>query len=68
MTLVLGAGGAATASLGDPGVLRAVLGTAGHLTGVALVGLALGTLLRGTAVAISSLFVLVFLALASAVL
>ena len=59
--LLLDAGGAATAAIGDPGVLRAVLGTAGYLTGIALIGLAAGTLLRGTAVAISTLFGLVFL-------
>jgi ABC-type transport system involved in multi-copper enzyme maturation permease subunit len=60
---LLGAGDAATvtASLGDPGVLRAVLGSAVYLTGVAVMGLAFGTLLRGTAVAISALFALVFL-------
>lgn len=59
--LVLDAGGAPTASLSDPGVLRAVLGTAGYLTGVGLLGLAIGTLLRGTAPAISTLVALVFL-------
>lgn len=59
--LLLGAGDAATAALGDPGVLRALMGTAGYLTGVALIGLAVGTLLRGTAVAVSALFTLVFL-------
>lgn len=59
--LLLGAGDAPTAAIGDTGVLRTVLGTGGYLTGVALMGLALGTLLRGTAVAISVLFGLVFL-------
>jgi ABC-type transport system involved in multi-copper enzyme maturation permease subunit len=59
--LILDAGGAGTASLGDPGVLRAVLGTAGYLAGVALLGLASGTLLRGTAQAISVLVSLIFL-------
>ncbi len=60
---LLGAGDldVATATLGDPGVLRAVLGTAAYLTGIAVIGLALGTLLRGTAAAISALFALVFL-------
>ncbi|MEC3979676.1 ABC transporter permease subunit [Amycolatopsis sp. H20-H5] len=53
---VLSSGGAATASLGDPGVLRAVLGSAVDLTGVGLLGLALGALLRTTAGAISTLF------------
>ena len=59
--LLLGAGDAATAGIGDPGVLRAVLGTAGYLGGVALMGLAAGVLLRGTAAAVSALFALVFL-------
>lgn len=60
---VLGAGDAATqtAALGDPGVLRAVLGTAVYFTGVALIGLAFGTLLRATPAALSALFALVFL-------
>jgi ABC-2 type transport system permease protein len=58
---LIGSGGIATASLGDPGVLGAVLGTAGYLTGVALLGLAVGTLLRSTAVAISTLFGVIFL-------
>jgi hypothetical protein len=51
----------ATASLDDSGVLGAVVGTAGYLTGIALLGLAAGTLLRSTAVAISTLFGVVFL-------
>lgn len=58
---LIGSGDIATASLGDPGVLRAVLGTAGYLTGIALFGLAVGTLLRSTAAAISTLFGVVFL-------
>ena len=58
---LLAAGDTATASLSDPGVLRAVLGSAVYLTGVAVMGLAFGTLLRGTAVAISALFGLIFL-------
>jgi ABC-type transport system involved in multi-copper enzyme maturation permease subunit len=61
--LLLGAGDAATAtaSLGDPGVLRAVLGSAVYLTGVTLIGLAFGALLRATPAALSALFALVFL-------
>jgi len=59
--MLLGAGDAPTDSLGDPGVLRAVLGTAAYLTGVALIGLAAGFLLRGTAAAVSVLVTLVFL-------
>ena len=60
---LLGAGdlGVPTAALGDPGVLRAVLGTAAYLTGIAVIGLALGTLLRSTSAALSALFGLVFL-------
>jgi ABC-2 type transport system permease protein len=53
---VLSAGGAATASLSDPGVLRAIFGAAVDLTGIGLLGLALGALLRTTAGAISTLF------------
>ena len=43
-------------ALGDPGVLRAVLGAALYLTVVGLLGLGLGALLRNTAGAISALF------------
>lgn len=58
---LLAAGDAATAAIGDPGVLRAIVGTAAYHTGVALVGLAVGVLLRGTAAAVSVLVALVFL-------
>ena len=60
---LLGAGdaGTATASLSDDGVLRAVLSTAVYLAGIALLGLAFGTLLRSTPAALSALFVLIFL-------
>ena len=51
-----------TAALGDPGVLGAIVGSAAALTGVAVMGVALGSILRGTAGAISTLFALVFLA------
>ncbi|MCS7483435.1 ABC transporter permease [Umezawaea endophytica] len=51
-----------TAALGDPGVLRAIVGSAAALTGVAVMGVAFGSILRGTAGAISTLFALVFLA------
>ncbi len=44
------------ASLSDPGVLRAVVGQAVVLTGTALLGAALGFLLRNTAAAIATLF------------
>ncbi|MCL3819556.1 ABC transporter permease [Aeromicrobium wangtongii] len=50
-----------TVSLGDPGVLRAVIGAGAFLTGTALMGLAIGTLLRSTAGAISVLFAIIFL-------
>lgn len=58
---LIGTNGLDTAALGDPGVLRAVLATAAYLTGIALIGLAVGTLLRSTAAAISTLFGMVFL-------
>lgn len=58
---IIGTGTVPTASLGDAGVLRAVLGTAGYLTGIALLGLAIGTLLRSTAGSISTLVALIFL-------
>ena len=47
-------------TLGQPGVVRAVLGSALYLTAVGLLGLGLGALLRNTAAAISSLFGLLF--------
>ncbi|WP_261566393.1 ABC transporter permease subunit [Frankia gtarii] len=43
-------------ALSDPGVLRAVLGTALFVTGIGVLGLALGTLLRNTPAAIAVLF------------
>ena len=60
---LLGAGdaGTATAALSDDGVLRAVLGSAVYLTGITLVGLALGSLLRSTPAALSVLVALFFL-------
>ena len=45
---------------GDPGVLRAIVGTALYLTVVGLLGLAIGALLRNTAGAISTLFCILF--------
>ena len=59
--LSAGDAGTATASLGDDGVLRAVLGTAVYLAGIALMGLAFGSLLRSTPAALSALFALIFL-------
>jgi ABC-type transport system involved in multi-copper enzyme maturation permease subunit len=55
---IIGDGGA---SLGDPGVLRAIIGSAVYLTGAGLLGLALGALLRSTAAAISTFFGVMFL-------
>jgi ABC-2 type transport system permease protein len=43
------------ASIGDPGVLRAVIGGALYLAAVGILGLGLGTILRRTAGAISAL-------------
>jgi len=47
-------------SITDPDVLRAVLGATFYLTAVGLLGLALGTILRSTASAISTLVSLLF--------
>ena len=58
---MLSAGGSPTAALGDPGVLRALIGAAVYMTGIGVLGLALGTLIRATAPAISVLFGGVFL-------
>ncbi|GAA2740691.1 ABC transporter permease subunit [Terrabacter aerolatus] len=48
------------AGLGDPGVLRAVVGAALYLTVVGILGLGLGALLRNTAGGISALFGVLF--------
>jgi ABC-2 type transport system permease protein len=45
-------------ALSDPGVLRAVFGTAAGLTAVCLLGTGLGFILRNTAAAISTLFLI----------
>jgi len=50
------------ASLADPGVARALLGAAFYPTGIAVMGMALGALLRKTATAIGVLFGALFLA------
>lgn len=47
--------------LGDPGVLRGLLGAGFFLCVMALVGLGLGAIIRHTAGAISALFALIFL-------
>lgn len=46
---ILAANDAATVSLTDTGVLTSVIGMAGYLTAIALIGLGLGILLRSTA-------------------
>ena len=53
-------GQTAVAHLGDPGVLRAVIGSGLYLTLVALLGLAFGALIRRSAGAVAALFGLVF--------
>jgi len=55
---IIGSGGA---SLSDPGVLRAVIGTAVFLTGAGLIGIMLGALLRSTPAAITTYFGAMFL-------
>jgi ABC-2 type transport system permease protein len=49
-------------TLGEPGVLRAVVGAGSYLTVVAMVGFGLGAVVRHTAGAVAGLFALVFLA------
>ena len=49
-----------SAGIGDPGVARAVVGASLYLTFIGLLGLALGTLLRRTAGAITALFGVIF--------
>ena len=67
---ILDAQGVATVSWSDPGVARAVLGTAGYLVGIGLIGVALGVVVRGTAGAIGVLLggVLILPSLATALL
>ncbi|MFI6099969.1 ABC transporter permease [Lentzea sp. NPDC051213] len=50
------------AHLSDPGVPRAVVGAAVQLTGIGLLGLALGALMRNTAAAISTLLGVILVA------
>lgn len=52
--------GTSGASLGGGGVLRAVIGAAVYLTGVGLLGLATGAILRGTGIAIGALFAVMY--------
>ena len=67
---VLSAGDGATVALTDDSVLRSVLGMAGYLTAIALIGLGLGIVLRSAASSIGVLIagVMVLLALAGALL
>jgi hypothetical protein len=53
-------GNAPTASLGDPGVARAVVGVGLYVAAIALLGMALGTLLRSTAGAITTLVAVIY--------
>jgi hypothetical protein len=55
-------GGNLNASLTDDGVLRAVIGSAGYMTAVALLGLSLGSILRQAAGAIGTIFALLMIA------
>jgi hypothetical protein len=57
---VLYRGGGESASLGDPGVLRAIIGAAIAPTAIAIMGIALGVLMRHTAIAVGTLFGLLF--------
>ncbi|WNV91645.1 ABC transporter permease subunit [Umezawaea sp. Da 62-37] len=59
---IMGGADLPTAALGDPGVLMAIVGSAAALTGIAVIGVALGSITRSTAGALSTLFGLVFLA------
>ena len=67
---ILEGGGVVTVSLSDEGTARVILGTAGYVVGIGLIGLALGLLLRSAAGAISALLagVLVLPTLAGALL
>ncbi|HYQ63917.1 ABC transporter permease subunit [Actinophytocola sp.] len=50
-----------SAAVGDPGVLAALVGSAATMSGVAVIGVALGSVLRNTAGAISTLVAVMFL-------
>ncbi len=52
---ILAAGDGATVALTDTGVLRELLGMAGYITAIALIGLGLGVLLRSVAGSIGAL-------------
>ncbi|MEU3648398.1 ABC transporter permease subunit [Lentzea sp. NPDC034063] len=59
--IIMGANGFPTTTINAPGVTTALLGTAATMAGVAVMGVALGTLLRNTAGAITTLVALLFL-------
>ena len=67
---ILSAGDGATVALTDAGVLRSLLGMAGYLTAIVLIGLGLGIVLRSVASSIGVLIagVMVLPALAGALL
>ena len=67
---ILSAGDGATVALTDDGILRSVLGMAGYITAIALMGLGLGVLLRSAATSIGVLIagVMVLPTLAGALL
>jgi ABC-type transport system involved in multi-copper enzyme maturation permease subunit len=67
---ILSAGDGATMALADDGILRSVLGMAGYITAIALMGLGLGILLRSAATSIGVLIagVMVLPTLAGALL
>lgn len=58
---LMGNAGHPTAAIGDPGVLAALFGSAATMSGVAVIGVALGTITRNTAGAISTLVAVMFL-------
>jgi hypothetical protein len=58
---LMGDNGYPSAAIGDPGVLAALFGSAATMSGVAVIGLALGTITRNTAGAISTLVAVMFL-------
>lgn len=67
---ILATGDGKTAALGDDGVLTSLVGMAGYITAIALIGMGLGLLLRGVASSIGVLVggVMILPALAGALL
>lgn len=58
---MLGAQGVPNASIGDPGVLSAVMGGGVYLAAIALLALGLGAILRATAGALATLVAIIYL-------